>query len=55
MNCAKGPRLVLVKHLSRAGYRADRFEMILVTADHAGMSVVRWWTLASVSRLVWVI
>lgn len=33
--CKKGPRLVLVKHLSRAGYRADRFEMMLVTAEHA--------------------
>lgn len=29
--CQKGPKIVLVKHLSRAGYRADRFEMILVT------------------------
>lgn len=31
----QGPKTVLVKHLSRAGYRADRFEMILVTADHS--------------------
>ncbi len=33
--CQQGPKTVLVKHLSRAGYRADRFEMILVTADHS--------------------
>lgn len=33
--CAKGPKIVLVKHLSRAGYRADRFEMILVTTEHS--------------------
>ncbi|AIN62720.1 pyridoxal kinase PdxY [Providencia stuartii] len=33
--CRKGPKIVLVKHLSRAGYRADRFEMILVTAEHS--------------------
>ncbi|MBP6121144.1 MULTISPECIES: pyridoxal kinase PdxY [Providencia] len=33
--CQKGPKTVLVKHLSRAGYRADRFEMILVTAEHS--------------------
>ncbi len=33
--CHKGPKIVLVKHLSRAGYRADRFEMILVTAEHS--------------------
>lgn len=32
---AKGPKLVLVKHLSRAGYHADRFEMLLVTAQDA--------------------
>ena len=32
---AKGPRLVLVKHLARAGYHADCFEMLLVTADEA--------------------
>lgn len=32
---AKGPRVVLVKHLARAGYRSDRFEMLLVTADEA--------------------
>lgn len=33
--CRKGPKTVLVKHLSRAGYRADRFEMILVTEEHS--------------------
>lgn len=33
--CRKGPKIVLVKHLSRAGYRANRFEMILVTAEHS--------------------
>lgn len=32
---AKGPKLVLVKHLSRAGYHADCFEMLLVTAQDA--------------------
>ncbi len=32
---ARGPRLVLVKHLARAGYQTDRFEMLLVTADQA--------------------
>ena len=29
----KGPKVVLVKHLSRAGYHPDCFEMLLVTAD----------------------
>ena len=33
--CRQGPKIVLVKHLSRAGYRADRFEMILVTEEHS--------------------
>ncbi|WP_445497694.1 pyridoxal kinase PdxY [Photorhabdus sp. SF281] len=33
--CEKGPKIVLVKHLSRAGYRADRFEMLLVTKEHS--------------------
>ena len=33
--CEKGPKVVLVKHLNRAGYRADKFEMILVTAEHS--------------------
>ncbi|WP_370389594.1 pyridoxal kinase PdxY [Snodgrassella alvi] len=33
--CTKGPRAVLVKHLSRAGYQTDRFEMLLVTPDSA--------------------
>ena len=33
--CQKGPKIVLVKHLSRAGYRADRFEMILVTKEQS--------------------
>ncbi|MBA5839159.1 pyridoxal kinase, partial [Morganella morganii] len=33
--CKKGPRLVLVKHLSRAGDRADRRERMRVTAEHA--------------------
>jgi pyridoxine kinase len=32
---AKGPKVVLVKHLSRAGYHPDCFEMLLVTADEA--------------------
>lgn len=32
---ARGPKIVLVKHLSRAGLRSDRFEMLLVTADDA--------------------
>ncbi|WAT02742.1 pyridoxal kinase PdxY [Rouxiella chamberiensis] len=32
---AKGPKIVLIKHLSRAGYHSDRFEMLLVTADEA--------------------
>ncbi len=32
---AKGPKIVLVKHLSRAGYHSDRFEMLLVTVDEA--------------------
>lgn len=31
----RGPRIVLVKHLSRAGRRSDQFEMLLVTADEA--------------------
>lgn len=33
--CQRGPKQVLVKHLSRAGYRNDCFEMLLVTADEA--------------------
>jgi len=33
--CERGPKLVLVKHLSRAGYQNDRFEMLLVTKDEA--------------------
>lgn len=33
--CKKGPKVVLVKHLSRAGYSIDNFEMLLVTADDA--------------------
>lgn len=32
---ARGPRLVLVKHLARAGFESDRFEMLLVSADEA--------------------
>ncbi|AJZ89236.1 Pyridoxamine kinase [Beauveria bassiana D1-5] len=32
---AQGPEIVLVKHLARAGYQQDRFEMLLVTADEA--------------------
>ncbi|QKJ87067.1 Pyridoxal kinase PdxY [Paramixta manurensis] len=32
---AKGPKVVLVKHLSRAGRRSDRFEMLLITHDEA--------------------
>lgn len=33
--CKKGPELILVKHLSRAGFDANQFEMLLVTADEA--------------------
>lgn len=33
--CQQGPKLVLVKHLSRAGYDKNVFEMLLVTADDA--------------------
>ncbi|PWW05760.1 pyridoxal kinase PdxY [Mangrovibacter plantisponsor] len=32
---AKGPEIVLVKHLARAGYNPDCFEMLLVTNDAA--------------------
>ncbi len=32
---ALGPKVVLVKHLARAGLRSDRFEMLLVTAEEA--------------------
>ncbi|MGY9287481.1 pyridoxal kinase PdxY [Citrobacter braakii] len=32
---AQGPEIVLVKHLARAGISADRFEMLLVTAEQA--------------------
>ncbi|MEX5383280.1 pyridoxal kinase PdxY [Cronobacter muytjensii] len=32
---ARGPQIVLVKHLARAGYQQDRFEMLLVTAEEA--------------------
>ncbi|ELY6088101.1 pyridoxal kinase PdxY [Cronobacter sakazakii] len=32
---ARGPQIVLVKHLARAGYHQDRFEMLLVTSDEA--------------------
>jgi len=32
---ARGPKIVLVKHLSRAGRRIDRFEMLLITASEA--------------------
>ncbi|MDR7342338.1 pyridoxine kinase [Pantoea alhagi] len=32
---AQGPKIVLVKHLARAGRRSDRFEMLLVTAQEA--------------------
>ena len=32
---AQGPEIVLVKHLARAAYMHDRFEMLLVTADEA--------------------
>ncbi len=31
----KGPKIVLVKHLSRAGKRSDQFEMLLVTEQKA--------------------
>ena len=33
--CKKGPKAILVKHLSRAGYKINRFEMLLVTSDEA--------------------
>ncbi|PHM45663.1 pyridoxal kinase [Xenorhabdus mauleonii] len=33
--CEKGPKIVLVKHLSRAGYKTDCFEMLLVTKEHS--------------------
>ncbi|MCV9877617.1 pyridoxal kinase PdxY [Brenneria izbisi] len=33
--CSQGPKIVLVKHLSRAAYRDDSFEMLLVTPDDA--------------------
>ncbi|QTL41455.1 pyridoxal kinase PdxY [Xenorhabdus budapestensis] len=33
--CEKGPKIVLVKHLSRAGYRKDDFEMLLVTKENS--------------------
>ncbi|PHM79220.1 pyridoxal kinase PdxY [Xenorhabdus cabanillasii] len=33
--CEKGPEIVLVKHLSRAGYRKDNFEMLLVTKENS--------------------
>ncbi|AUH00521.1 pyridoxal kinase PdxY [Pectobacteriaceae bacterium CE70] len=33
--CQRGPKLVLVKHLSRAAYRSDSFEMLLVTPTEA--------------------
>jgi pyridoxine kinase len=42
--------VVLVKHLARAGLSMDRFEMLLVTAMKPGISAVRWWILACVSR-----
>ncbi|NCH06828.1 pyridoxal kinase PdxY [Cronobacter dublinensis] len=32
---ARGPQIVLVKHLARAGFQQDRFEMLLVTAEEA--------------------
>ncbi|WP_105638547.1 pyridoxal kinase PdxY [Cronobacter dublinensis] len=32
---ARGPQIVLVKHLARAGYQPDRFEMLLVTTEEA--------------------
>ncbi|QGX91526.1 pyridoxal kinase PdxY [Tatumella sp. TA1] len=32
---AQGPKVVLVKHLSRAGLRSDQFEMLLVTQEEA--------------------
>lgn len=32
---SQGPQVVLVKHLARAGYRQDRFEMLLVTTEDA--------------------
>jgi len=32
---AKGPEIVLIKHLAQAGYQKDRFEMLLVTRDEA--------------------
>lgn len=41
---------MLVKHLARAGLSMDPFEILLVTADEAGISVARWWTLVCVSQ-----
>ncbi|HGJ5859624.1 MAG TPA: pyridoxal kinase PdxY [Arsenophonus nasoniae] len=32
--CQKGPKTILVKHLSRAGYHTNCFEMLLVTEAH---------------------
>ncbi|MBS0847468.1 pyridoxal kinase PdxY [Citrobacter sp. JGM124] len=32
---ATGPQIVLVKHLAKAGFHAENFEMLLVTADEA--------------------
>ncbi|ELQ6171946.1 pyridoxal kinase PdxY [Cronobacter dublinensis] len=32
---ARGPQIMLVKHLARAGFQQDRFEMLLVTAEEA--------------------
>ncbi|EPX7410588.1 pyridoxal kinase PdxY [Cronobacter dublinensis] len=32
---ARGPKIVLVKHLARAGFQQDRFEMLLMTAEEA--------------------
>lgn len=36
----KGPKVVLVKHLSRAGLRSDQFEMLLVT-EHEALHIQR--------------
>ncbi|WP_131863306.1 pyridoxal kinase PdxY [Biostraticola tofi] len=33
--CERGPRMVLIKHLSYAGYDRNSFEMLLVTPDEA--------------------
>ncbi|EKO7481220.1 pyridoxal kinase PdxY [Salmonella enterica] len=38
---AQGPEIVLVKHLARAGYSSERFEMLLVTAQEEAWHISR--------------